>query len=100
MVRACFRKEDENVTVKTLKIEVSSSRGIPKQTWKKQVENEMKENGLVKEDACDQTKWRGMVKAMTILNSANSIMRIILDPTCDDNLFCQHDFRIRKLTLS
>ena len=37
-------KEDENVTVKALKFEVSGSRGRgrPKQTWKKQVENEIK----------------------------------------------------------
>ena len=33
-----LRKEDENVTVKDLKFEVNSSRGRPKQTWKKQVE--------------------------------------------------------------
>ena len=48
-----LRKEDENVIVKALKFEVSGSRGRerPKPTWKKQVENEMKKNGLVKEDA-------------------------------------------------
>ena len=36
-----FRKEDKNVIVKALKIEVNSSkgRGKSKQTWKKQVEN-------------------------------------------------------------
>ena len=32
---------------------MSGSRGRPKQTWKKQVENEMKKNGLGKEDACN-----------------------------------------------
>ena len=48
-----LRKEDENVIVKALKLEVSSSRGRPKQTWKKQVVNEMKKNGLFKEDAYD-----------------------------------------------
>ena len=37
-----LRKEDENVIVKALKFEVSGSRGRPKQTWKKQVVNEMK----------------------------------------------------------
>ena len=54
-----LRKEDEYVIVKALKFEVSSSRGRgrPKQTWKKQVENEMRKNGLMKEDACDRTKW-------------------------------------------
>ena len=69
-----LRKENENVIGKALKFEVSGSggRGRPKQTWKKQVENEMKKNGLGKEDACDRTKWRGMVKTMTIRNPANS----------------------------
>ena len=67
-----MRKEDENVIVKALKFEVSGSRGRPKQTWKKQVENEMKKNGLGKEDACDRTKWQGIVKAMTTRNPANS----------------------------
>ena len=43
-----LRKEDENVIVKALKFKVSGSRERPKQTWKKQVENEMKKNGLVK----------------------------------------------------
>ena len=68
-----LRKEDENVIVKALKFEVSGSRGRPKQTWKKQSENEMKKNGLVKEDVCDRTKWRGVVKTMTIRNPANSV---------------------------
>ena len=53
-----LRKEDENVIVKALKFEVSGSgrRVRPKQTWKQQVENEIKKNGLGKEDACDGTK--------------------------------------------
>ena len=53
-----LRKEDENVIVKALKFEVSGSRkrGRPQQTWKELAENEMKKNGLVKEDACDRTK--------------------------------------------
>ena len=46
-----LRKEDENVIVK--------ARGRPKQTWKKQVENEMKKNGLVKEDACSLIEQNG-----------------------------------------
>ena len=63
-----LRKEDENVIVKALNFEVSDSRGRekPKQTWKKLVENEIKKNGLVKEDACNRTKWRGVVNTMTI----------------------------------
>ena len=75
----CFghvlRKEDESVIVKALKFEVSGSkaRGRPKQTWKKEVENEMKKNVLGKEDARDGTKRRGVVKTMTIQNPANSV---------------------------
>ena len=70
-----LRKEDENVIVKALNFEVSGSRGRgrPKQTWKKQVENAMKKNRMVKEDACNRTKWRGVVKTMTIRNRANSV---------------------------
>ena len=70
-----LRLEDKNVIVKAFKFEVSGSRGRerPKQTWRKQVENEMKKNRLVKEDACNRTKWRGVVKTMTIRNPANSV---------------------------
>ena len=68
-----LRNEEENVIVKALKFEVSGSRGRAKQTWKKQVKNEMKKNGLGKEDACDRTKWRGVVKTMTMRNPANSV---------------------------
>ena len=46
MVRSCLRKDD-NVIVKALKFEVSGSIGRPIQTRIKQVENEMKKNGLV-----------------------------------------------------
>ena len=41
-------------------------------------------NGLVKEDACDRTKWRGVVKAMTIRNPANFVEGDTPDPTCGD----------------
>ena len=55
-----LRKEDENVILKAFKFELRGSRGRgrPKQRRKKQVQNEMKKNGLVKEDACDQRKWQ------------------------------------------
>ena len=56
--------------MKTLKFEVRGSRERPKQTWKKQVENEMKKNELEKKDAA---KWRGVVKTMTIRNPANFV---------------------------
>ena len=80
-----LRKVDENVIIKALKFEVSGSRGRgrPKQMWKNQVENEMKKNGLGKEDACDQTKWRGVVKTTMIRNPANSVDGTISNPTCD-----------------
>ena len=61
--------------VKALKFEVSGSRGRgrPKQMWKKQVENEMNKNGLVKEGACNRIKWQGVVNPMTIRNPANFV---------------------------
>ena len=68
-----LKKEVEDVIVKALKFEVSGCRGRPKQMCKKQIENEMKKNGQVKEDACDRAKWRGMVKTITIRNLANSV---------------------------
>ena len=68
-----LRKEDKKTIVEVLKFEVSSSRGRPKQTSKKQVGDEMKKNGLVKEDACNQIKWRGVVKTMIIRNPANYV---------------------------
>ena len=37
-----LRKENENVIVQALELELRGGRGRPKQTWKKQVENEMK----------------------------------------------------------
>ena len=47
-----LRKKDEDVIVKVLKFEVSGTRGRPKQTRKKQVENEMKK------------KWTGERRCM------------------------------------
>ena len=78
-----LRKEDENVIVKASKFEVSGSRGRrrPKQTWKKQVENEMKKNGLKKEDACNRTKWRGVVKTTTYEIRPTPSTGTIPDPT-------------------
>ena len=47
-----LRNEDENVIVKALKFEVrgDGGRGRPKQTWIKQIENDIKKNGLVTEN--------------------------------------------------
>ena len=73
--------------MKALRFEVSGSRGRgrPKQTWKKHVENEMKKNGPVKEDACDRAKRREVVKTTIIRNPAYYVNGSIPDPTCDDN---------------
>ena len=47
----------------------------------------MKKNGLVKEDACDGTKWRGVVKTitMTLQNPVNSVDKDNTVSTCDDD---------------
>ena len=49
--------------------------GRPKQlTWKKHVKEEMKKNGLVREDTCNRAKWRGELKSRTFIhNPANSV---------------------------
>jgi len=64
--------EEENVLLKALYFVLLGriGRGRPKQTWKKQVEKEMHNDGLVMKDACDRDKWREMVKSM---NPANSV---------------------------
>ena len=61
------KKEDEHVIMKSLKFEVRGRKGggDPK-NLEKQLKNEMKKNELVKENACNGTKWRGVVKSMTI----------------------------------
>ena len=62
------------MVVKTLKFEVRGSRGRPKQTQKKkQVENELKKNGMVKEDVCDRSKWRGVEKDNDHTKPGNSV---------------------------
>ena len=43
-----------------MKFEVKGkrNRGLPKMTWKKQVEKESKSVGLEKKDAMNQARWR------------------------------------------
>ena len=67
MVQPSF-KNIKNVIINTVKFKVHGcrERGRSKQRWKKQVEDETKKNGAMKKDACDQTKWRGAGKSMTI----------------------------------
>ena len=61
--------------VKHLKFGVRGSRGSPKRKWKKQVENEMRKNELVKEDAYDRTKWRNVVKAINYHTKSGQLRR-------------------------
>ena len=40
-------------------------RGLPKKTWKKQMEEETEKIGLKKKDALNRDKWRDGVRAIT-----------------------------------
>ena len=83
-----LRKEEENVIVKALKFEVSGSRGRgrPKQTWKKQVENEMKTMDW--ERGC--MRWNKMSRRDKDNDHTKSgqLPSTIPDPTCDDDDAC------------
>ena len=46
----------------------------------------MKKNVLVKEDACNRTKWPGVVKTIIIRNPANSVDGYNTGSTCDDDV--------------
>ena len=79
-----LRKEDENMIVKALKFTVRCSRERPKQTGKKRHKEWSKKNVMVKEDACDWTKWRGLAKTMTIQYRPISSTGTTPDPKWDD----------------
>ena len=59
-----LRKEKDDALRRALAFEVEGSRrrGRPKKTWKKQVEETIKQTGLRKEDALNREKWRSGVK--------------------------------------
>ena len=64
--RHVIRREDDNVLKKAMMMEVNGQRkrGRPKMTWKRQVEESVKEVGLKIAEATDQTKWREGVRAI------------------------------------
>ena len=59
-------KDDESVLKKAMMFEVNGPRkqGRPKQTWKKQVEENIKKIGLRVEEATDRARWREGVGAI------------------------------------
>ena len=61
-----LRRDDNSVLRVALDLEVidKRKRGLPKKTWKKQVEEETEKIGLKKKDALNQDKWRDGVRAI------------------------------------
>ena len=59
-----LRREEDNVLKKALRftVEGQRGRGRPRKTWKRQVEESIKNVGLKKEDALDRAKWNGGAK--------------------------------------
>ena len=55
-----LRREEDNVLKKALRFTVEGQRrrGRPRKTWKRQVEESIKNVGLKKEDALDRAKWK------------------------------------------
>ena len=60
------RKYDESILKKAMMFEVNGprKRRWPKQTWKKQVEENIKKIGLRVEEATDRARWREGVRAI------------------------------------
>ena len=55
-----IRRDDDNILKKAMMLEVNGKRkrGRSKMTWRKQVEESVKEVGLKTKNASDRTKWR------------------------------------------
>ena len=60
------RRDDDSILKKAMMFEVNGprKRGRPKQTWKKQVEENIKKIGLRVEEATDRARWREEVRAI------------------------------------
>ena len=60
-----IRRDDDNI-LKAMMVKVNGKRkrGRPKMTWRKQVEESVKEVGLKIEEAADRTRWREGVRAI------------------------------------
>ena len=60
------RRDDESILKKAMMFEVNGprKRGRPKQTWKKQVQENIKKIGLRVKEAADRARWREGVGAI------------------------------------
>ena len=65
-----LRRDEGDVLREALQFEVDGrrGRGRPRNTWKKQVEKEMKRAGLRREDAYDRGRWREGVQTIAMKN--------------------------------
>ena len=61
-----IRRDDNNILKKAMMLEVNGKRkrGRPAMTWRKQVEESVREVGLKIEEAADRTRWREGVRAI------------------------------------
>ena len=61
-----IRRDDDNILKKAMMLEVNGKRkrGRPKMTWRRQVEESVKEVGLKIEEAADRTRRREGVRAI------------------------------------
>ena len=61
-----IRRDDNNILKKTMMLEVNGKRkrGRPKTTWRRQVEESVKDVGLKIEEAADRTRWREDVRTI------------------------------------
>ena len=64
--RHVIRRNDDNILKKAMMMEVNGKqkRGRPKMTWRRQVEESVKEVWLKIEEAGDRTRWREGVRAI------------------------------------
>ena len=63
-----MRRDEGPVLRRALEFEVKGKRrrGLPRKTWKTQVEKESKSVGLEREDALNRAKWRVRVGEIAI----------------------------------
>ena len=61
-----IRRSDDNILKKAMVMEVNGKRkrGLPKLTWKRQVEESVKKVGLKIKEAGDRKRWREGVRAI------------------------------------
>ena len=61
-----IKRDDDNILKKAMMVEVNGQRkrGLPKMTWRRQVEESVKKIGLKIKEAADRTRWREDVRAI------------------------------------